>query len=118
MSLAALLLAFFAQAAADQQSYCELRGDKLVPTGQVIANDKDWFADDRELVLGKKRYVKYGFPQILGPDDLQTYKSKDSVPVMIKADSTYDGIVYVPSSTTLCEFQPYRIVESVAAKKR
>ena len=117
MSLAIIALALSAQAA-DQQGYCELRGDKLVPTVQATATGRDWYADGQELVLGKKRYVKYGFPQILGPDDLQNWKSKDSVPVLIKAGSTYDGIVYVPSSTTLCEFQPYRLVETVAAKKR
>lgn len=116
MSLAIIALALSAQAA-DQQSYCVLQGDKLVPTGQVIANGMDWYADDQQLVLGKKRYVKYGFPQILGPDDLQNWKSKDSVPVMIKAGSTYDGVVYVPSSTTLCEFQPYRLVESVTKRR-
>ena len=117
MSLAIIALALSAQAA-DQQSYCELRGDKLVPTVQVTATDQTWFADGKELILGKKRYVKYGFPQILGPDDLQSWKSKDSVPVMIKVGSTYDGIVYVPSSKTMCEFQPYRVVESTVAKKR
>ena len=117
MSLAIIALALSAQAA-DQQNYCVVQGDKLVPTGQVVATGMDWFGDDQQLVLGKKRYVKYGFPQIVGPDDLQKWKSKDSVPVMIKAGSSYDGVVYVPSSKTLCEFQPYRLVESVAPKKR
>ena len=116
MSLMALVLALSAQVA-DAPGYCELRGDKLVPTSQVTAADQDWFADGEQLVVGKKRYVKYGFPQILGPDDLQSWKSKDTVPVMIKAGSTYDGIVYVPSSTTLCEFQPYRLVESEPKKR-
>ena len=117
MSLAAALTLAFSAQAADPQSYCELRGDKLVPTVQATATGRDWYADGQELVIGKKRYVKYGFPQILGPDDLQSWKSKDAVPVLIKAGSNYDGIVYVPSSTTLCEFQPYRLVES-APKKR
>jgi len=117
MSLAMIALALAAQAA-DQQSYCELRGDKLVPTVQVTATDQDWYADGQELVVGKKRYVKYGFPQILGPDDLQNWKAKGAVPVLIKSGSSYDGIVYVPSSKTLCEFQPYRLVESTPKKKR
>lgn len=116
MSLAALVLALSAQAA-DQPNYCELRGDKLVPTVRVIASGMDWYADGQQLVLGKKRYVKYGFPQIMGPDDLQYWQSKDSVPVMIKAGGTYNDIVYVPSSLTLCEFQPYRVVETVAKKR-
>ena len=118
MSLTALMLALAAQAAADQQSYCELRGDKLVPTVKIIASGMDWYADGEQLVLGKKRYIKYGFPQILGPDDLEYWQSKDTVPVMIKTGDTYKGIVYVPSSTTLCEFQPYRVLETVVAKKR
>lgn len=116
MSLTALMLAFAAQAA-DQQSYCELRGNKLVPTVKVIASDMEWYADGQQLVLGKKRYIRYGFPQILGPDDLEYWQSKDTVAVMIKAGDTYKGIIYVPSSTTLCEFQPYRLVESVAKKR-
>ena len=55
-------------------------------------------------------YVKYGFPQIMGPDDLQFWQSKDEVPVLTKAGTTDRGIVYVQSSGTLCEFQPYRLV--------
>jgi hypothetical protein len=116
MSLAIIALALSAQAA-DQQSYCVLQGDKLVPTGEVIATGMAWYADGQQLVLGKKRYIKYGFPQIMGPDDLQYWQSKDSVPVMIKAGGTYKDIIYVPSSTTLCEFQPYRVVETVAKKR-
>jgi hypothetical protein len=116
MSLAIIALALSAQAA-DQQSYCVLQGDKLVPTGQVVATGMDWYGDDQQLVLGKTRYIKYGFPQIMGPDDLQYWQSKDSVPVMIKAGGTYKDIIYVQSSTTLCEFQPYRVVETVAKKR-
>ena len=110
MSIAVIALALAAPATATpHQDYCVVQGDKLVPTGQASAANLDWFSADKPIILAKKSYVKYGFPQIMGVDELQFWLSKDSVPVMIKAGGTYRGIVYVQSSTTMCEFQPYRL---------
>ena len=113
MSLAFLALALAAPAAeAGHQPYCVVQGDKLVPTSQVSASNFKWYVDNEPIVLGKKRYVKYSFPQIMGVDELQYWMSKDSVPVMVKSDAgNYRGVVYVQSSTSLCEFQPYRLDE-------
>ena len=108
----ALALATPAAPAAQRQPYCVVQGEKLVPTGQVSAASLDWYLKDQPIVLGKKKYVKYGFPQIMGVDDLAYWMMKDSVPVMVKADAgDYRGVVYVQSSTSICEFQPYRLVE-------
>ena len=118
MSLMVFVLALAVEVSAQPQAYCELKGDKLVPTGKAAAAAAQWYTAGEPLVIGKKSYVKYGFPQILGPDDLQNWKAKGAVPVLIKSGSTYDGIVYVPSSKTLCAFQPYRLVESTPKKNR
>jgi hypothetical protein len=110
MSIVLVTLALAAAApAADPQPYCVVQGEKLVPTGQVSAQDLDWYVHDQPIVLAKKHYVKYGDPKIVGIDDLRHWTTKDSVPVMVKADlGDYRGVVYVQSSTTICEFQPYR----------
>ena len=109
MSLAIIALAIAVQPA-EHEPYCAVQGDKLVPTGHVSAAKLDWFKSDTPIVVNKSNYIKYGMPQIMGPEDLQYWQMKDEVAVMIKADGTKD-IVYVQSSTTLCEFQPYRILE-------
>jgi len=99
-----------ATAPAQHQPYCVIQGEKLVPTGRVSAANLDWYVKDQPVVLAKKRYIKYGFPQIMGVDDLQYWMTKDSVPVMVKADNpTYRGVVYIQSSTSICEFQPYML---------
>jgi hypothetical protein len=120
MSIALLTLALATVAtAADAQPNCVVRGEKLVPTAQVSAQNLDWYVHDQPITLGKKRYVKYGFPQILGVDDLRYWMTKDQVPVMVKADlGDYRGVVYVQSSTTICEFQPYRLDEKPKIAKR
>jgi hypothetical protein len=120
MSIGLLTLALAAAApAAAPQPYCTVQGEKLVPTGQASAQNLDWYIHDEPITLGKKRYVKYGFPQIMGVDDLRSWTTKDSVPVMVKADlGDYRGVVYVQSSTTLCEFQPYRLDEKAKIAKR
>ena len=105
----ALALAVPAAPAAQHPAYCVVQGEKLVPVSQTSAEKLDWFLKDDPVVFGKKKYVKYGFPQIMGVDDLAYWTTKDYVPVMVKADAgTYRGVVYVQSSTTVCEFQPYR----------
>lgn len=112
MSIVIMALVFAAPTAApaQHQPYCVIQGEKLVPTGRVSAANLDWYLKDQPIVLGKKRYVKYGFPQIMGIDDLQYWMTKDSVPVMVKSDNaTYRGVVYVQSSTSICEFQPYML---------
>jgi len=114
MSIAFIALALAAPTSAVQQRqpYCLAQGEKLVPTSQVSAEKLDWFLKDDPVAFGKKKYVKYGFPQIMGVDDLAYWMTKDSVPIMVKADAgAYRGVVYVQSSTTLCEFQPYRQLE-------
>ena len=111
MSVAIIALVLAAKAAAQQGPYCEVRGDKLVPTGLVSAEKLDWYLGDKPVVFSKKKYIKYGMPQIMGIDDLQYWQTKDSVPVMIKAGGNSRDIIYVQSSTTLCEFQPYRITK-------
>jgi hypothetical protein len=113
MSMILLALAFVAPAAPATQhpAYCVVQGEKLVPTSQVSAEKLDWFLKDDPVAFGKKKYVKYGFPQIMGIDDLAFWTTKDSVPVMVRADAgDYRGVVYVQSSTSVCEFQPYRMV--------
>jgi len=118
MNPAIIALAIAVQPA-EPAAYCAVQGDKLVPTGHVSASKLDWFKSDTPVAFSKSNYIKYGMPQIMGPDDLKFWQMKDDVPVMIKADGTKD-IVYVQSSTTLCEFQPYRIVEEpkAAPKKK
>ncbi|HVE00792.1 MAG TPA: hypothetical protein VNB78_03735 [Sphingomicrobium sp.] len=111
MSVAIIALALAAAAAEEHGPYCEVQGDKLVPTGQVSAEKMDWYNSDKPVVFSKKKYIKYGMPQIMGIDDLQYWQTKDKVPVMLKAGGNYRDIIYVQSSTTLCEFQPYRIVK-------
>jgi len=118
MSLLVFMLAFAVEATAQPQAYCELQGDKLVPTAKAAAAAAQWYTAGEPLVIGKKSYVKYGFPQIMGPDDLQFWQSKDEVPVLTKAGTTDRGIVYVQSSGTLCEFQPYRLVTPEPAAKK
>jgi hypothetical protein len=111
MGIMVVALALSAQAAAQHGPYCIVQGDKLIPTGQVSAANLEWYKTDQPLVFSKKKYVKYGMPQIMGVDDLQYWQTRDSVPVMIKADGNSHDIIYVQSSTTLCEFQPYRITK-------
>jgi hypothetical protein len=113
MAIVFVVLALAAPGAAVQHHpYCAVQGEKLVPISQISAEKLDWFLKDDPVVFGKKKYVKYGFPQIMGVDDLAYWTTKDLVPVMVKADAgTYRGVVYVQSSTTLCEFQPYRQLE-------
>jgi hypothetical protein len=107
----ALALAAPTAAAQPHQAYCVVQGEKLVPTNQVSAEKLDWFLKDDPVAFGKKKYVKYGFPQIMGVDDLAYWMTKDSVPVMVKSDTgDYRGVIYVQSSTSVCEFQPYRLV--------
>ena len=120
MSIGLLTLVLAAGApAADPQPYCVVQGEKLVPTSQVSAQNLDWYVHDQPIVLAKKPYVKYGFPQIMGVDDLRYWMTKDQVPVMVKADlGNYRGVVYVQSSTTICEFQPYRLDEKAKVAKR
>jgi hypothetical protein len=113
MGIVFMALALAAPTAAVQQHqpYCVVQGEKLVPTSQVSAEKLAWFLKDDPVAFGKKKYVKYGFPQIMGVDDLAYWMTKDSVPVMVKADAgVYRGVVYVQSSTSVCEFQPYRLV--------
>ena len=109
MSLVIIALAVAVQPA-EQAPYCAVQGDKLVPTGHASAPKLDWFKGTAPVAFGKGNYIKYGMPQIMGPDDLKYWQTKDDVPLMTKAEGAND-IVYVQSSSTLCEFQPYRILE-------
>ena len=83
MSVAIIALALAAAAAEEHGPYCEVQGDKLVPTGQVSAEKLDWYNSDKPVVFSKKKYIKYGMPQIMGIDDLQYWQTKDKVPVML-----------------------------------
>ena len=116
MSLVIIALAIAVQPA-EQAPYCAVQGDKLVPTGHASATKLDWFKGATPVDFSKSNYIKYGMPQIMGPDDLQFWQMKDDVPVMIKTGGTKD-IVYVQSSSTLCEFQPYRILEEPKAEPK
>ncbi|HET7459674.1 MAG TPA: hypothetical protein VFJ82_00445 [Longimicrobium sp.] len=75
-----------------------------------------WYVANEPIVLSGHRYVKYGLPRVLSPEDVVAVRTYRGVMVFAEPDADRDRpeVVYLPVHPS-CEFQPYQISEDAGA---
>jgi hypothetical protein len=79
------------------------------PETTGYAADASWFITNEPVPLNGRRYVKYGYPRVLGVTEITRVGEHQGVPVFAGAGATSaTEVVYLPVRRG-CEFQPYQI---------
>ncbi|HEU0300653.1 MAG TPA: hypothetical protein VFR37_14380 [Longimicrobium sp.] len=86
-----------------------------VPPGDPYAVNAQWFVDNEPVTIGGRQYVKYGYPRVLGVDDVTRVAEYRGITVFAEAGGVRPPeVVYVPVRMG-CEFQPYQISTKAGA---
>jgi hypothetical protein len=73
------------------------------------AEARSFFLADEPVVLDERRYVRFGSPRVLEPEDVMHAGEFRGVPVFVEAGLTRaPDVVYLPTRAG-CEFQPYQL---------
>ncbi|CAA9343442.1 MAG: hypothetical protein AVDCRST_MAG68-3172 [uncultured Gemmatimonadetes bacterium] len=87
-----------------------VRTDEVQRTAPVAppayAADAEWYRQNTPVVLDGYRYIKYGRPRPLAPDQIERIGTKDGVPVYAaRGDGRAPAVIYVAIDAS--NFQPY-----------
>lgn len=67
-----------------------------------------WYINHEPLVVGNRRFTKYGLPRRLPARELQPAGQFNGIPVFVEAGMTGPASVYYVPVRPGCEFQPYQ----------
>lgn len=78
----------------------------------------DWYRGSDSITVAGRTYAEYGFPRVLGPQELQRVGEYRGVPVFAaREERDRRGVVYLPLRPG-CEFQPYIDVDSMSSRRQ
>jgi len=105
--IASVLIGSMLAGAAPQQQSVALPAN--VPLASLEARDDPWFIDNTPVILGKRRYVKYGLPRVLAPFEIEEDDAYKGALVYVEKGNPDREVIYVLVSHAECSFQPYQI---------
>ena len=90
-------------------TYQGRRFNEAFPATTGYAGGATWYINTEPIMVGGRRYVKYGLPRVLGVNEVTRTGEFQGVNVFAEAGATgTPEVVYVPVRTG-CEFQPYQL---------
>jgi hypothetical protein len=90
-------------------TYQGRRFSEAFPATAGYAAGATWYINTEPIMVGDRRYVKYGLPRVLGTSEVTRVGDFQGVGVFAEAGATgTPEVVYVPVRTG-CEFQPYQL---------
>ncbi len=89
------------------------------PTDEQYAAGQQWFVQDLPITFQDRRYVKFGLPRVVSPDQLTYIGMHEGVTVWGEAGVDEPGdapeVIYIPVRPG-CEFQPYQAEEEIRVR--
>jgi hypothetical protein len=86
-----------------------MNGQRFSPSMTGYAAGATWYINTEPIMIGGRRYVKYGLPRVLGVNEVTRTGEFQGVSVFAETGATgTPEVVYVPVRTG-CEFQPYQL---------
>lgn len=86
------------------------------PATQGYAAGQTFFINNEPVMLGGRRYVKFGLPRVIGVEELSRAGDYQGVQVFTEAGAMMPAeVIYLPVRTG-CEFQPYQAEQQIRVR--
>jgi len=77
--------------------------------GHAGAHALPWYINSDPILVGGKRYTKYGLPRVLGANDVVVLAPYKGGFVYAENGNPQREVVYLLTRLDGCEFQPYQV---------